>query len=328
LDKHTEVGVSARSGIGTPFRFILEMVMGFDPYWQWLHIPQDRRPPTFYDLLGLSAFESNELRIRASFRERYNFVRKYHVGEHEDDAHRLLDELSEAQTCLTVGSRKLAYDDELRRQKLSADGQRRLEKIRADFDPYWQWLRIPKDRRPPNHYDLLGIAPFETDVQGIRDAFHARQTLVSRIPIGTRLDEVSRLIEELAEAHACLVDFAARARYDLRLLGLDEHDAAAADETPCASRFDPYWEWLRIPRYCRPPNYYELLGLPRFESDKNRVYAAFDQRLARVRTHTVGAHSHMARRIAEELSEAQACLADAERRAVYNWRLIEARQPG
>jgi len=91
--------------------------------------------------------------------------------------------------------------------------------------------------------------------------------------------------------------------------------------------FDPYWQWLHIPKDRRPPTFYELLGLPRFESDRHRIYAAFDQRLARVHTHAVGDRRPVASRIAEELSEAQACLVDAARRAIYNWRLIEAKQP-
>lgn len=29
------------------------------------------------------------------------------------------------------------------------------------FDPYLEWLEIPASCRPPNHYDLLGLAVFE-----------------------------------------------------------------------------------------------------------------------------------------------------------------------
>ena len=33
--------------------------MQFDPYSEWLGLPAGRRPPTYYELLGLAAFESN-----------------------------------------------------------------------------------------------------------------------------------------------------------------------------------------------------------------------------------------------------------------------------
>ncbi len=38
------------------------------------------------------------------------------------------------------------------------------------FDPYHKWLAIPKDQRPPTHYQLLGVSPTETDVEVIDEA--------------------------------------------------------------------------------------------------------------------------------------------------------------
>jgi hypothetical protein len=90
--------------------------LDFDPYWQWLRIPQDRRPPNYYDLLGLPPFEADQERIRAAYRERYHRVRRYHIGGHEDDAHRLIDELAESHGCLTSPERKQAYDRQLREE--------------------------------------------------------------------------------------------------------------------------------------------------------------------------------------------------------------------
>lgn len=87
--------------------------MEFDPYSQWLEIPADRRPPTFYDLLGLEAFESDAGRIRSSALERTNRVRRYQLGQHGASAIRLLGEISLAFDTLTRPDRKQQYDKQL-----------------------------------------------------------------------------------------------------------------------------------------------------------------------------------------------------------------------
>jgi hypothetical protein len=86
----------------------------FDPYLEWLQIPRDRRPPDYYDLLGLSDFESDEERIRAAGLARTSQVRRYQLGRHAEDALRLISELSAAFDCLTTPERKLQYDADLR----------------------------------------------------------------------------------------------------------------------------------------------------------------------------------------------------------------------
>ena len=43
-----------------------------------------------------------------------------------------------------------------------------------ELDPYLAWLSIPADRRPPTHYDLLGLAELESDAERIHQA--ARDT--------------------------------------------------------------------------------------------------------------------------------------------------------
>ena len=39
-----------------------------------------------------------------------------------------------------------------------------------EFDPYLHWLGIREPHRPPNHYQLLGLAPFEPDPYVIAQA--------------------------------------------------------------------------------------------------------------------------------------------------------------
>lgn len=48
------------------------------------------------------------------------------------------------------------------------------------FDPYQEWLGIPPHRRPPTHYDLLGLSEGETDTERIRDA--ASRPCLKNIP--------------------------------------------------------------------------------------------------------------------------------------------------
>lgn len=87
--------------------------MGFDPYQQWLQIPSRRRPPTYYDLLGLAEDESDTQRIDEAGAQRYEHVRKYVLGPYGQQANRILAELSKAVTCLTDPKRRQQYDRRL-----------------------------------------------------------------------------------------------------------------------------------------------------------------------------------------------------------------------
>lgn len=46
------------------------------------------------------------------------------------------------------------------------------------FDPYLKWLGIPPDHRPPDLYRLLGIEPFESDLDVIANAADQRMVYV------------------------------------------------------------------------------------------------------------------------------------------------------
>ena len=90
------------------------MSMSFDPYAEWLEIPDDRRPPTYYDLLGLAPFEGNSARIMQAAVDRTALVRRYQLGPHADAALKLISELSVAFDCLADIDRKRDYDARLR----------------------------------------------------------------------------------------------------------------------------------------------------------------------------------------------------------------------
>ncbi len=95
--------------------------MSFDPYCDWLGIPPDRRPPTYYDLLGLPEGETDEKRIREAAAERYERVREYTLaGPLAEHANRILEEISRALDCLIHPGQREEY---LRGLKGSASAQ-------------------------------------------------------------------------------------------------------------------------------------------------------------------------------------------------------------
>lgn len=86
----------------------------FDEYAEWLRIPAGRRPPSHYELLGLTEFESDSEIIYQAAMERMGIVRRYHLGEHGAEAVRLQTEISRALDCLKDAHEKRLYDLGLR----------------------------------------------------------------------------------------------------------------------------------------------------------------------------------------------------------------------
>lgn len=86
------------------------------------------------------------------------------------------------------------------------------------FDPYWEWLEIPHDQRPPTHYQLLGIRAGERDPQVIEEALLARTERVRAYQGGTYAEECVQILNELSWAGEVLLDPKKRAAYDRDLL--------------------------------------------------------------------------------------------------------------
>ena len=84
------------------------------------------------------------------------------------------------------------------------------------------------------------------------------------------------------------------------------------------SQFDPYRKWLGIPETNRPPNLYELLGVPLFEEDIEVLHNAADARMSYVRTFTTGPHSVLSQRILNEISQARVVLCDHRKKPDYD----------
>ena len=94
------------------------------------------------------------------------------------------------------------------------------------FDPYLQWLGIPPEEQPPNHYRLLGIDLYEAVPAVIERA--ADQALLQTSTIGRDSPDLERVLAAIAAARNCLLDPQRKAAYDDRL----QRGADDDDETP------------------------------------------------------------------------------------------------
>jgi len=87
----------------------------------------------------------------------------------------------------------------------------------GSFNAYAEWFGISNDHQPPNHYDLLGVAIFESNSEKIEEAFQNRYALVRRYQVGEHHEVAVRVLQELAQAHDCLQDDTQRQEYDQAL---------------------------------------------------------------------------------------------------------------
>ncbi|MFO0901728.1 MAG: hypothetical protein U0939_01940 [Pirellulales bacterium] len=85
------------------------------------------------------------------------------------------------------------------------------------FDPYRKWLGIPAEEQPPNHYRLLGIPLFESDLDVIENAAHRQMVYVRTFQHGKHAELSQRLLNELASAKVCLLTPDRKQAYDLQL---------------------------------------------------------------------------------------------------------------
>lgn len=85
------------------------------------------------------------------------------------------------------------------------------------FDPYEKWLGIPKDQRPVDYFQLLGLDPAEKNAEAIRAAAQKRFALVSRHKEGSHAQACGRLLKEIQQAHITLVTPGKRKTYEEQL---------------------------------------------------------------------------------------------------------------
>lgn len=86
-----------------------------------------------------------------------------------------------------------------------------------EFDPYLKWLGIRADRRPPNHYRLLGLELFESNPDVILHAADARIGHLQQFQSGAYRVWAERLLAELQAAKVTLLDPEKKAAYDEQL---------------------------------------------------------------------------------------------------------------
>src|SRR5947209_17279976 len=85
------------------------------------------------------------------------------------------------------------------------------------FDPYEKWLGISPDQRPINYYHLLGVSPKEKDPDVIEKAAVKRAAKVKGQDQEKHAQTCARLLKQIDQARATLLDPARRKEYDARL---------------------------------------------------------------------------------------------------------------
>ena len=85
------------------------------------------------------------------------------------------------------------------------------------FDPYYQWLRIPAEEQPVNHYRLLGTRVFEDDADVIRRAAERRMAELGEFQGGPYGPLSQKLLNEVATARVCLLNAEKKLFYDAEL---------------------------------------------------------------------------------------------------------------
>lgn len=96
------------------------------------------------------------------------------------------------------------------------------------FDAYRKWLGIPPKDQPPNHYRLLGVELFETDLDVIEGAADRQMAFVRQYQSGEHAAEAAKILNELATARLCLLKPATKQAYDAKL----REQSAPADTSP------------------------------------------------------------------------------------------------
>ena len=94
----------------------------------------------------------------------------------------------------------------------------------SDFDPYSEWLGIPPEEQPPDHYRLLGIEKFESDTELLKKASEAKIEHLRTFQLGEKFSFSQKLMAEVATARVCLLNSEKKAAYDAQLRGHSETD--------------------------------------------------------------------------------------------------------
>lgn len=115
----------------------------------------------------------------------------------------------------------------------------RMTSSTEGFDPYLIWLGIRHPERPPDHYRLLGVEPFESDLEVIAFAADRQMAHVRRFQNGERSQLSQDLLNELAAARVCLLRPELKAEYDAALRATAAVSSPRPDTSPGVRRAMP-----------------------------------------------------------------------------------------
>lgn len=85
--------------------------------------------------------------------------------------------------------------------------------------------------------------------------------------------------------------------------------------------FDPYYKWLGIPPSQQPPHHYRLLGVELFETDRDVIDIAANQRMSYLHDLGSGPNGKFSQKLLNEVSSARRCLLDEQQKATYDEQL-------
>src|SRR5579863_10777994 len=85
------------------------------------------------------------------------------------------------------------------------------------FNAYHVWLGIPLKDQPPNHYRLLCIELFESNLDVIEGAADRQIGFVRQYQSGEHAKDAAQILNELALARLCLLKPATKDAYDAKL---------------------------------------------------------------------------------------------------------------
>ena len=100
---------------------------------------------------------------------------------------------------------------------------------------YQQWLEIPPERMPPNHYAILGLSDFESDASAIEAAAKSRAAYLHQIAAGPNRKVVQDMLGQVATARRVLLDEVKKDDYDRSLRNPKVSATPAGSSTEHAS---------------------------------------------------------------------------------------------
>ncbi len=86
----------------------------------------------------------------------------------------------------------------------------------AEFDPYLEWFGLKTDG-VPDHYELIGVQRFESNVSVIEKAIESRVDFLQDVSSGEHTRESQELLGKVASARICLLDETKKKDYDREL---------------------------------------------------------------------------------------------------------------